>query len=200
MQEYERLAEIFELDTIDIDKANRKTLLKYATRTKLQKRREAFYSGCKTGTKSKVSFCKNLERPMWVHNLETLKTKQLRSQLKGFLKELGILKDPSSTNVNKLARDRFWSAVINIKHQDGQEDDDDFDETKRGAGSRSRSRSARRSRSRSRSRAPGVRVADMLGGEDEPPAVQLPPPGAPPAVEHEPPHRHGRDEEEDWGG
>ena len=40
MDLYHQLADIFEIGTIDIDKANRRTLLKYAVRTKFQKRRD----------------------------------------------------------------------------------------------------------------------------------------------------------------
>lgn len=119
MDQYKKLSTIFELSTVNIDKANRSTLLKYATRTKFQKRREAFYSQCKDGKKSKVAICKSENRPTWVHNLETLKTKQLRNQLRGFLKELGILQKPSK----KLAKEKNWKAVIHL-----------FDDAKTGAG------------------------------------------------------------------
>ena len=47
MELFDKLAKIFELDSINIDKANRRTLLKYAVRTDFQKRREVFYSICK---------------------------------------------------------------------------------------------------------------------------------------------------------
>ena len=95
MELYNKLVDVFEISTINFDKANRSTLLKYAVRTKFQRRREAFYSVCPEGKKSKVAICKSEDRPQWVHNLETLKTKQLRSQLKGFVKELGLFKKPS---------------------------------------------------------------------------------------------------------
>ena len=77
MELYKKLLDIFEISSINIDKANRRTLLKYATRTEFQKRREAFYSICKDGKKSKFAICKTDKRPSWVHNLETLKTKKL---------------------------------------------------------------------------------------------------------------------------
>ena len=112
MDLYERLAEILEVSDLNIDKANRRTLLKYAKRTKFQRRREAFYSVCEEGTKSKVAICKSEKRPTWVHNLETLKTKQLRVQLNGFLKELGILENPKYANLEKLAKEKRWHAVI----------------------------------------------------------------------------------------
>ena len=102
MELYEKLVDIFEVSKLNIDKSNRRTLLRYAKRTKFQKRREAFYSICDEGAKSKVAICKSDERPTWVHNLDTLKTKQLRQQLKGFLKELGILGDPKYMNLKKL--------------------------------------------------------------------------------------------------
>ena len=101
MQLHNKLADVFELSTIDFDKANRKTLLKYAVRSKFQKRREAFYSICSAGKKSKVSFCKNEDRPQWNDNLETLKTKQLRKQLKGFITELGLFLKPTKGLANK---------------------------------------------------------------------------------------------------
>jgi hypothetical protein len=112
MDLYKRLAEIFEVSDLNIDKANRRTLLKYAKRTKFQRRREAFYSVCDDGVKSKVAICKTDKRPTWVHNLETLKTKQLRVQLNGFLKELGILENPKYANLKKLAREKQWHAVL----------------------------------------------------------------------------------------
>ena len=112
MELYDRLADIFEISDLNIDKANRRTLLKYAKRTKFQRRREAFYSVCDEGTRSKVAICKTDERPTWVHNLETLKTKQLRVQLKGFLKELGILVNPKYTNMLKLSKEKRWHAVV----------------------------------------------------------------------------------------
>ena len=117
MELYDKLADIFEINTINIDKANRSTLKKYAVRTKFQKRREAFYSICEEGHKSKVAICKSAERPQWVHNLETLKTKQLRSQLKGFLKELGLFVDPKVTNMNKLAKQKNWHAVVHMQDE-----------------------------------------------------------------------------------
>ena len=64
MELYEKLAHIFELSTIDIEKSNRKTLLNYAKRSRFQKRREAFYSVCESGTKSKVAICKSEDRPL----------------------------------------------------------------------------------------------------------------------------------------
>ena len=88
MDLYHKLVDIFEVSQLNIDKSNRRTLLRYAKRTKFQKRREAFYSVCDEGAKSKVAICKTDERPTWVHNLETLKTKQLRQQLKGFKDEV----------------------------------------------------------------------------------------------------------------
>ena len=112
MELYKKLVDIFEIDTINIDKANRSTLKKYAIRTKFQKRRESFYSVCEEGTKSKVAICKTEDRPQWVHNLDTLKTKQLRAQLKGFLKHLGVFVDPAVTNLDKLAKKRNWHAVV----------------------------------------------------------------------------------------
>ena len=42
MELYDKLARIFELSTIDIEKSNRKTLLNYAKRSRFQKRRESF--------------------------------------------------------------------------------------------------------------------------------------------------------------
>ena len=119
MDLYHQLADIFEIGTIDIDKANRRTLQKYAVRTKFQKRREAFYSVCKDGKKSKVAICKKEDRPTWVHNLETLKTKQLRKQLGGFLEELGILKDPKAINIKKLAKDKNWHEVLYMQDKKG---------------------------------------------------------------------------------
>jgi hypothetical protein len=86
--------------------------LKYAKRTKFQRRREAFYSVCDEGSKSKVAICKSDKRPTWVHNLETLKTKQLRQQLKGFLKNLGILGDPKFMNIPKLVKAKNWHHVV----------------------------------------------------------------------------------------
>ena len=112
MDLYKKLVEIFEISDLNLDKSNRRTLLKYAKRTKFQKRREAFYSVCEDGPKSKVAICKSDERPTWVHNLETLKTKQLRQQLKGFLKQLGILSDPKYMNVKKLAKEKNWHHVV----------------------------------------------------------------------------------------
>ena len=123
MDLYTKLAEIFEISDLNLDRSNRRTLLKYAKRTKFQKRREAFYSVCDEGTKSKVAICKTDERPSWVDNLETLKTKQLRGQLKGFLKELGVLENPKYANLKKLAREKNWHHVIYLD-----------DETKMGAG------------------------------------------------------------------
>ena len=119
MDLYHQLADIFEIGTIDIDKANRRTLQKYAVRTKFQKRREAFYSVCKDGRKSKVAICKKEDRPTWVHNLDTLKTKQLRKQLSGFLEELGILKDPKALNIKKLAKDKNWHEVLYMQDKKG---------------------------------------------------------------------------------
>ena len=116
MELYKRLVEIFEISTINIDKANRRTLLRYAKRTDFQKRREAFYSVCDEGTKSKVAICKTDERPQWVKNLDTLKTKALRTQLKSFLSELGILDvDPKAANLKKLAKTKNWEAVVKLK-------------------------------------------------------------------------------------
>ena len=109
---YDRIVEIFEIGDLNIDKANRRTLLKYATRTKFQKRREVFYSVCKDGKKSKVAICKSDERPQWVHNLDTLKTKSLRNQLKSFLKELGAFVDPKKTNLERLAEEKNWHEVV----------------------------------------------------------------------------------------
>ena len=144
MDLYERLAEIFEVSDLNIDKANRRTLLKYAKRTKFQRRREAFYSVCEEGTKSKVALCKSEDRPTWVHNLDTLKTKQLRVQLKGFLKELGILEDPKYANLGKLAKEKRWHAVLYMD-----------DESKTGAGPSDDEELGDDSRSRSRSRSGG---------------------------------------------
>ena len=115
MDLYEKLVEIFEIPTINIDKANRRTLLRYAKRTKFQKRREIFYSVCPEGKKSKVAICKTDERPQWVHNLDTLKTKALRHQLKTFLQELGIFGDPKKGNLNKLAKAKNWEAVATLQ-------------------------------------------------------------------------------------
>ena len=112
MDLYQKLVDIFEVSQLNIDKSNRRTLLRYAKRTKFQKRREAFYSVCEEGAKSKVAICKTDERPTWVHNLETLKTKQLRQQLKGFLKALGILSDPKYMNIKKLAKEKNWHYVV----------------------------------------------------------------------------------------
>ena len=112
MDLYQKLVDIFEVSKLNIDKSNRRTLLRYAKRTKFQKRREAFYSICDEGAKSKVAICKSDERPTWVHNLETLKTKQLRQQLKGFLKELGILGDPKYMNIKKLVKEKNWHHVV----------------------------------------------------------------------------------------
>ena len=110
MQLHKDLTQVFELSTIDFDKANRKTLLKYAIRSKFQLRREAFYSICSQGKKSKVSFCKKEERPQWNSNLETLKTKQLRKQLKGFITELGLFQKPTKG----LAKKKNWEAVLDL--------------------------------------------------------------------------------------
>ena len=109
---YDRIVEIFEIGELNIDKANRRTLLKYATRTKFQKRREVFYSVCEDGKKSKVAICKTDERPQWVHNLDTLKTKQLRNQLKGFLKELGAFVNPQKVNLDSYAEKKYWHEVV----------------------------------------------------------------------------------------
>ena len=111
MDLYQRLVEIFEIDQLNLDKSNRRTLNKYLKRTKLQQRREAFYSVCSEGTKSKVAICKDQERPTWVHNLTTLKTKQLRVQIKDFLKKLGILVDPKYANLKRLAKEKNWLQV-----------------------------------------------------------------------------------------
>ena len=111
MELYQRLVEIFEIPTINIDKANRRTLLRYAKRVQFQKRREIFYSVCSEGKKSKVAICKTDERPQWVHNLDTLKTKALRHQLKTFLKELGVFSDPKKANLQKLAKTKNWEAL-----------------------------------------------------------------------------------------
>ena len=111
MDLYKRLVEIFEIDQLNLDKSNRRTLNKYLKRTKLQQRREAFYSVCSEGTKSKVAICKDQERPTWVHNLTTLKTKQLRVQIKDFLKKLGILVDPKYANLKRLAKEKNWLQV-----------------------------------------------------------------------------------------
>lgn len=115
MDLYKKLAAVFEIGTVNIDKSNRSTLLKYAVRSKFQKRREAFYSICKEGKKSKVALCKSKERPTWVHNLSTLKTKQLRNQLKGFLGELGILDHPK--NVKQKAKDKNWKLVLDLQDE-----------------------------------------------------------------------------------
>ena len=123
MDLYTKLAEIFEISELNLDRSNRRTLLKYAKRTKFQKRREAFYSVCDEGTKSKVAICKTDDRPTWVDNLETLKTKKLREQLKSFLKELGVLENPKYANLKKLAREKNWHHVVYLD-----------DETKQGAG------------------------------------------------------------------
>ena len=123
MDLYTKLAEIFEISDLNLDRSNRRTLLKYAKRTKFQKRREAFYSVCDEGTKSKVAICKTDDRPTWVDNLETLKTKKLREQLKSFLKELGVLENPKYANLKKLAREKNWHHVVYLD-----------DETKQGAG------------------------------------------------------------------
>ena len=120
---YDKIVEIFEIPELNIDKANRRTLLRYATRTKFQQRREAFYSKCEGGRKSKVAICKTEDRPTWVHNLETLKTKQLREQLKGFLEKLGAFVNPKKFNLKKLAKDRNWHEVVYLD-----------DDTKPGAG------------------------------------------------------------------
>ena len=109
---YEKILEIFEIPKINVDKANRRTLLRYATRVKFQKRREAFYSVCKEGTKSKVAICKTDERPTWVHNLETLKTKALRVQLKTFLQEVGAFIDPKKHDLAEMAEKKNWHQVI----------------------------------------------------------------------------------------
>ena len=112
MELYNRLVDIFEVPELNISRANRRTLLKYVKRTKFQLRREAFYSVCDGGKKSKVAICRTDERPTWVHNLETLKTKQLRLQLSGFLKNLGILVDPKYANIKKLAKEKNWHHVV----------------------------------------------------------------------------------------
>ena len=117
MELYQRLVEIFELSTINIDKANRRTLLRYAKRTEFQKRREIFYSICDEGTKSKVAICKTDERPQWVKNLDTLKTKALRTQLKTFLKVLGIMDDPKTSNLKKIAKRKNWEAVVKLQDE-----------------------------------------------------------------------------------
>ena len=114
MELYERLVEIFEIPTVNIDKANRRTLLRYAKRVQFQKRREVFYSVCPEGKKSKVAICKSDERPQWVHNLDTLKTKALRQQLKAFLQELGMFIDPKKANLKKLAKAKNWEAVVHL--------------------------------------------------------------------------------------
>ena len=117
MDLYKRIADIFEISSINIDKANRRTLLRYAKRVEFQKRREVFYSICPEGKKSKVAICKTDERPQWVHNLDTLKTKALRVQLKTFLKELGAFVDPKRADLKKLARTKNWDAVIKMQDE-----------------------------------------------------------------------------------
>ena len=109
---YEKIVRIFEISKVNIEKANRRTLLRYATRVKFQERREAFYSVCEEGTKSKVAICKTDERPTWVHNLETLKTKSLRAQLKGFLKELGAFINPKKHDLEEMAEKKNWHQVV----------------------------------------------------------------------------------------
>ena len=117
MELYQRLVEIFEISTINIDKANRRTLLRYAKRVQFQKRREIFYSVCSEGKKSKVAICKTDERPHWVHNLATLQTKALRHQLKTILKELGASTVPKKANLQKLAKEKNWEAVVKLQDE-----------------------------------------------------------------------------------
>ena len=155
MDLYEKLTEIFEISNLNIDKSNRRTLLRNAKRTKFQKRREAFYSICDEGTKSKVAICKSDERPTWVHNLDTLKTKQLRGQLKGFLKELGIMGDPKYMNLKKAAKEKNWHHVVyldDMTKTGGSGRGDPHRTPARGNPSRMAPRTAPRARGRSRSR------------------------------------------------
>ena len=152
MDLYKKLVEIFEVSDLNLDKSNRRTLLKYAKRTKFQKRREAFYSVCEDGPKSKVAICKSDERPTWVHNLETLKTKQLRQQLKGFLKQLGILSDPKYMNVKKLSKEKNWHHVVFMD-----------DTTKTGAGTKDGEEESEESSGRSRGRDQGRQPPETPG-------------------------------------
>ena len=92
MELFNQISEIFELKTLNFKKQTKKTLLNWAKRVKFEKRREKFFSSCGEGKiLSKVSICKNKDRPEWTKPLDSLKVKEIRKAIKDFLEGLGIL-------------------------------------------------------------------------------------------------------------
>ena len=118
-----QLSDIFKLKKLKIKSQTRKTLLKWSKDTKFQERRKKFYEACEPGrVLSKVGICKQKgKRPDWTQELEMLKTKDLRTAISSFLKNLGIL-DPGTKNLDELAKKNHWSEVITLT-QDGLKDE-----------------------------------------------------------------------------
>ncbi|HIB87349.1 TPA: hypothetical protein EYO57_09105, partial [Candidatus Poribacteria bacterium] len=113
-------------------------MLKWVKRSKFEERRTKFFENCGEGKiLSKVSICKQKERPEWTKPLEGQKVKDIRKAIKAFLQALGLLKlDPKSVSkIEKLAKERHWEAVVTLSK-------DSFEDThtaqKKGSGRYSR--------------------------------------------------------------
>ena len=117
MELFREICEIFELKTLNFQKQTKKTLLNWAKRVKFEERRTKFFESCGDGKiLSKVSICKQKDRPEWTKPLEGQKVKDIRKAIREFLKALGLLKqDPKQKKkIEKLAKERNWEAVITL--------------------------------------------------------------------------------------
>ena len=133
---FQKLVDLFQIRTIDFEKAARKTLDRWLNETEFQKRRERFYECCEDGEqKSKVALCRQEERPEYTKLLKTMKTKEIRSAIVNFLQDDLKILNSSVKPSKKIARKLRWEKVLFLsddkKKGSGLEsDEDEPEETK----------------------------------------------------------------------
>ena len=141
MELFKQITEIFELKSLNFQKQTKKTLLSWAKRVKFQERREKFFQSCGDGKiLSKVSICKNKDRPEWTQSLEGQKVKDIRKAIKNFLSALGVLKlkDTSKKKLEKLAKERSWEVVATLSKDSFEDSHEKRGEGGHGSGRHSR--------------------------------------------------------------
>jgi len=159
MDLFHKISDIFELKSLDFKKQTKKTLLNWSKRVKFEKRREKFFQSCGDGKiLSKVSICKNKDRPEWTKPLEGQKVKNIRKAIKAFLDGIGILDLDSKDQkqIQKLSEEKHWESVITLS-EDGFED-----RHKRGGGRSRPNRVSRHGRQEINPRFPHIRGQQTL--------------------------------------
>ena len=159
MDLFRKISDIFELKSLNFKKQTKKTLLNWAKRVKFEKRREKYFQNCGEGKiLSKVSICKQKDRPEWTQPLEGQKVKDIRRAIKAFLSELGLLKldEKDKAKIEKLSEEKHWESIIVLSENSLE------DRHKRG-GARSRpNRVGRDGRQEANPRFPHVRGQQTL--------------------------------------